>query len=84
MLRKIRRNAAKFAMRGKGISLFKKYTTVTTPVLNKRTGHIEEREVSRSFFAMNWRKYSADFIDVLQGRPLYTPLPRKFGKAMLS
>jgi len=62
MLRKIRRNAAKLAMKKKKISLFNKYSKVETLVKNKRTGHFELADVARSFFALNWRKYSLEYV----------------------
>lgn len=58
MLRKIRRNVARMSMRDQGWKLFGQYAPVTCRVMDKRTGHESDKEVMKSMFARNWRKFA--------------------------
>lgn len=58
MFRKIKRSIARHNIEQMDISIFGKYGTKNdVPVRNKRTGRIERKDMTKSFFSRNWRAY---------------------------
>lgn len=58
MLRKIKRSVARYNIAQQDISIFGKYSPVTTKVYNKRTGKKSFRDVNKSYFSRVWRAYA--------------------------
>ena len=57
MLRKLRRSVARHNMEQQDIHIFGKYSLKTMKVPN-RNGNLEEQDVMKSYFSLNWRAWS--------------------------
>ena len=57
-VRSLARSKARFGMNQEGRRIFGWYTTVETPVRNKRTGKVQLVNVKKSLFSKAWRDYA--------------------------
>lgn len=57
MLRKLRRQVARYNMGQQDLKLFKQYAPVTMRVWDKRKKKFVQADVMRSYFARSWKAY---------------------------